>query len=257
MVKLTLIQGDCQKVLPTLPDESVDLILTDPMYNISTTKKIQRSKFYNPKYKRPSDIDFNFFGEKDRLSLEQYLDFTTKWLLEAYRILKKNGSIYVFFPRSEISFLEHIMLNIGFKVRSTCVWHKNNPVPNQLNISFSSAAEFFTFATKEKGKKHTFNSGKGLQNVFKFPLCQGKERLAHPTQKPLKLIEQLIEISSNPNDLVLDCYLGAGTTMAACLNLKRNCIGVEINPDYIKMCKQRLWSSTIGDVEFEYREVKS
>ena len=258
MIKLTLIQGDCLKILPKLPSSSVDLILTDPPYGISQKGKIiDRTKIYNKSLKRTSGkkiLNYDF-GEWDHFnSVEEYLNFIEVTANLMYHIAKDNCSLFMFVPKNEVSFIEYLLEKVGWHVRNTLVWCKSNPVPQIFKVGFMSGTEFIVFATKHKGRKHKWKTKYGQQlNWFVSPIVQGKERTEHPTQKPLWLIKKFIKLTTDKDDIVLDPFLGSGTTMKACLELKRNCIGIEINPEYIEITKKRLnWGSSLGNVEFEF-----
>jgi len=246
-----VVLGDCLKILPLIPDNSIDLVVTDPPFNISQDKIIDRTNIENKAMRRKGKVKvlkYNF-GDWDWFnSPEEYLLWTKKWAKEVVRVLKPNGTLYSFFAKSEISLFEYILKESGMHVRCTCVWHKTNPVPLLFKVGYMSASEFFVYATKNKGAGHTFNYKLGQQhNVFTFPICMGNERIkdkngqtAHATQKPLQLIELLIKYSSNKNDIILDPFLGSGTTAVASVKLGRKCIGIEINEVYVRLSRERI-----------------
>ena len=234
--------ADCIEALKHFKDNSIDLVLTDPPYNISQKKNVKRINVRNPAMrrvgKRSKTVKFNF-GKWDFFETkEEYLDFNRKWTKLCYDKLKPNGSLYCFFSRNLINYLEDILEESGFKVRSTCVWHKTNPMPRLFTKGFVSSCEFFTFATKSS--KYFFNTNYVKHNLFEGGICQGNERTEHRTQKPEWLIKELIEISSNKNDIILDPFMGSGTTAVACKKLNRRYIGIEINENYCDIARERL-----------------
>ncbi|MEK9207890.1 MAG: DNA methyltransferase, partial [Patescibacteria group bacterium] len=245
-----ILHGDCLELMKQIPDGSIDLILTDPPYNISQNdKKIERDNIQNRKIRRLVSRRANKntalsydFGKWDRYdSVDAQLEFAEKWLKESYRILKDNGQIITFYSKSEISFLEAIMQGIGFIVRQTLVWHKTNPVPQIFKVGYMSAAEFFTWATKSPGGKHTFNYQLGQKhNVFTYGLCQGNERTEHPTQKPLKLIKDVLQYHTKKDDLVLDPFCGSGTICVAAKELGCNYSGFDSEQKYVNITNRRL-----------------
>jgi DNA modification methylase len=251
MVKLTLIQGDALKVLPTLPDESVDLVLADPPYNISS----EATPIYDTRVKNGKRV-IHLDAEWDKFSDEEFLSMMYSFLDQVKRVLKPSGSFICFTSDKYLSYLRNYIISIGMVYRQTCVWIKSNPVPQMRKVKFMHSTELFFFANKEKGHD-SFRWERGERpNVFYHPIVSGKERLGHPTQKPLWLIKELIAYFTRENDVVLDPFLGSGTTMQASLELKRNCMGIEINPEYIKMVKTRLgWGQSLGNVEFEFKVV--
>lgn len=233
-----------------MPDKSVDLVLTDPPYNISQKEiKIDRSKIQNRKIRRlfskrqnkVSELSYDFGKWDNYTSVSEQLEFAEKWLTECFRILKPKGQIITFYSKSEISFIEAIMIGIGYHVRQTLVWHKTNPVPQIFKVGYMSAAEFMIWATKNTGSGHTFNYQLGQKhNVFVYPLCQGNERTEHPTQKPLNLIRDILNYHTKKGNLVCDIFMGSGTTCVACKELNRRCIGIEKEPKYFNIAVNRI-----------------
>jgi DNA modification methylase len=134
--------------------------------------------------------------------------------------------------------IKEIAEKYKFKQPRIGQWHKTNPVPINSKINYlSNAIEyFFTFT---KGKKPTFNSVYD-NGVYRYPLCHGKERLDHPTQKPLGLISELLLKHSKPGDTVLDTFAGTGTTGHACILNDRKFILIERDEKYFDILKKRI-----------------
>jgi site-specific DNA-methyltransferase (adenine-specific) len=228
-----LINGDCIEHLSSIEDKSVDLILIDPPYLISRDsnfKKVSSSAKQEMITKYDISIDF---GDWDKEELDWNFLFK-----EYVRILKKGGTIIVFYDIWKSSEIKEIADKFKLKQPRIGAWVKTNPVPiNSKNNYLSNASEyFFTFI---KGSKPTFNSqyDKGF---YHYPICHGRERYDHPTQKPLRLIMDLIEKHSNPGDLVLDTFAGTGTVGEACQILNRDCILIERDEKYFNIIEQRL-----------------
>jgi DNA modification methylase len=252
MTKLTLIKGDALKVLPTTQSESIDLVLTDPPYGISREVKISRKR--NLGKFRGNDIVMDF-GEWDKFKdQKEFYKFTFSWVRECTRVLRNGGMFITYFDRDKINFLSYFLQHHGFKTKGYFAHIKRNPVPQARKVKWENAWEEVGLWQKEGGKL-TYNYQFGEQPDYMIvPVVSGKERLEHPTQKPEKVIELFVKYWSNEGDTVLDPFLGSGTTMVVCRNLKRNCIGIEINDNYIEMTKKRLnWGSTLGNVEFEFK----
>jgi site-specific DNA-methyltransferase (adenine-specific) len=246
-IKLTLILGDCLKILPTIPSESVDLVLTDPPYQLGEEEEKPTIIREGTKFKRKTPINPNFEWDKE-VSLD--------WVKECYRILKKKGLLATFYGKDRISYLIDYAKKVGFKVRDIGGWYKTNPVPQARKVKWCSALEIWVLFRKEKG--HTFNWKLGMfHNVIISPICQGNERTNHPTQKPEAVFKPFIEYFTNEGDTILDPFLGSGTTMKVARDLKRSCIGIEINPEYIEMTKKRLnWGSSLSDnIEWEFKDM--
>lgn len=228
-----LINGDCYEELLKLESDSVDLILIDPPYNISRSsgfQKVGENTKDSMKSKYNISIDF---GEWDKETLNWDLLF-----IEFHRILRKGGTLIIFYDIWKSSELKEAASIHKFKQPRVGSWVKNNPVPINSKINYlSNAVEyFFTFI---KGSKPTFNS-KYDNGIYKFPICHGKERLQHPTQKPLSLIRELIVKHSNEGDIVLDCFSGSGTTAHASIETNRRFIAIEKDLIYFDMSRIRL-----------------
>lgn len=228
-----IIFGDCLNELIKIDNNVIDLIIIDPPYIISKDsnfKKISNSTSKEMVTKYNISIDF---GEWDKVELEWNLLFK-----EYNRVLKKGGTIIIFYDVWKSNELKLAAESVGLKQPRVCVWNKTNPVPINSSINYlSNASEyFFTFV---KGGKPTFNS-KYDNGVYNYPICHGKERYKHPTQKPLSLISELIKKHSNPGDLVLDTFAGTGTTGHACKLLDRNFILIEKEEEYISIIQERL-----------------
>jgi DNA modification methylase len=234
-----LVHDDCFNYLKQIKNKSIDLILVDPPYLISKS-----SNFKNYSDKANSDIITKYgkhsidFGDWDKEDIDWNLLFK-----EYYRILKDGGTLIFFYDIWKSTMIKDIADLCKFKQPRICQWQKTNPVPINSKINYlSNATEyFFTFI---KGKKPTFHSEYD-NGVYRYPLCHGKERLEHPTQKPLSLIMDLVKKHSNEGDLVLDTFAGTGTTGEACLMLKRNYILIERDENYFSLIKNRLGANKI------------
>jgi DNA modification methylase len=241
-----IICGDCIEEMKKIPNESIDLIITDPPFMISREAKITRSR--NPKkYKYVGkDIEF-MFGEWDCFdSEEDYWKFTYAWLKESLRILKKGGHFLIFFDKFKITPLVKWFKENNCIARQPLFWIKENPVPMARKVSFMNAISLIFWATKHSTSRKyaTFNYKLGQHKDYILaPICGGKERYEygfHPTQKPIKVIKWLLKYLSNEGDIVCDPFVGSGTTAVACKQLGRKFIGCDNNPEYIKIANKRL-----------------
>jgi len=228
-----IILGDCFDEILKLKSQTVDLIIIDPPYLISKDsnfKKVSASTSKELQTKYNISIDF---GDWDKSELDWDLLF-----VNFFRILKKGGTVIIFYDIWKSNQIKQAAEAVGFKQPRVCCWQKTNPVPvNSKNNYLSNASEyFFSFV---KGSKPTFNSEYD-NGYYKYPICHGRERLQHPTQKPISLIKELIKKHSNPGDLVVDCFAGSGTVGEACIELGRDYILIEKNIDYYKMIQHRL-----------------
>jgi DNA modification methylase len=229
-----IIKGDSIEVLKKLPDNSVDLIFADPPYNLQLNGDLWR-----PNQTKVDAVN----DEWDKFtSFEKYDKFCEAWIKECKRILKKDGSIWIIGSYHNIFRVGKIMQDVGLWVLNDILWIKTNPMPNFKGTRFNNAHETLIWASKEQNSKFTFhyktmkafNDDLQMRSDWYIPICNGGERLkdekgnkAHSTQKPEALLYRIIISTSNPGDVVLDPFMGSGTTGAIAKKLGRNFIGIE------------------------------
>lgn len=230
-----LINDDCFKVLKELEDNSVDLILTDPPYNIA------KYSTGNMKFDWRSDIN-NDIAQWDTVELKP-----SDLVNEFKRVLKPTGNIFIFCSYNIIGEY-HKAFDPEFDTFQFMIWHKTNPVPNFRKSSFLNSCEMIVCCWN-KGHTWNFTNQKDMHNFIECPLCMGAERVKgsdgknlHPAQKPLKVLEKIINIASNENDIVLDCFSGVGSTGVAALKNNRRFIGIELSKDYSDAQSERIKS---------------
>jgi len=246
--------GDCIDVLNRKVDKnSIDLIFADPPYNLSGN---------GLKWKgNKTGGDWHMVNEKwDKMTAPEYLRFTRKWLRACDRVLKEKGSIYVACSYHNIAEVMIVLKQLDFKINNVITWHKTNAMPNMTKRVFTHSTEFVVWAVKGSG--WTFNyekikeinpdkqkdgSPKQMRDFWGMPLVQGNERLRgedgralHPTQKPEEMLKRIIFASSNRGDIVLDLFLGSGTTSYIAKKYDRKWIGIEKNEEYAKIATQRM-----------------
>lgn len=227
-----LLHGDCFELIKKIPNDSIDLVLIDPPYEVSrdTNFASGEAKGKDTDRFRVSmdfgDWDSNFTG----------LD---KIIKECYRILKKSGTLICFYDLWKITPLKDYFEDAKFKQIRFIEWLKTNPVPLNSKINYLTNSREIAISGV-KGGKPTFHSEYD-NGIYQYPICHDKDRF-HPTQKPLQLIEDIIKKHSNENDLIVDCFMGSGTTGVAAINLNRNFIGVELNKEYFEKAKARIES---------------
>ena len=252
-IKNTILKGDTIENLKKIPANSIDLIFADPPYFMQTDGELLRTE--GTVFKGVDD-EWDKFND-----YKHYDDFCEQWLVECKRVLKKNGSIWVIGAFQNIYRLGYIMQNLGFWILNDVIWNKSNPVPNFKGTRFTNASETMLWCTKDKSSKYTFNyktmkylnGGTQMKSVWNIPLCTGNERLkddngkkAHATQKPEQLLLNVILSSSKVGDVVLDPFFGSGTTGAVAKLTNRDFIGIERDPNYIKIATKRI-NSVITD----------
>lgn len=220
---------DCYEVLRKAKNNSVDCIFTDPPYNLSkySTGNIDLSW-------RPSLN--NDIAKWDQVELNP-----ANLLQDFKRIIKPTGNIFIFTSYNLIG-KWHEVFDKEFDTFQFFIWHKLNPAPKIFKAGFLNSCEMI-ICLWNKGHTWNFTAQNEMHNFFECPICSGAERLKnpkHPTQKPLKLLEHLIKIGTKENDVVLDPFMGVGSTGEACLKLKRRFVGCEIEKDYFIATEKRL-----------------
>lgn len=220
----------CFDFLKEIPNNSVNLVLIDPPYEISKATNFQNG---DPTGKDTDRFRISMdFGDWDK-------NFTglDKVFKEGYRILKDGGTFISFYDIWKITTIKQYLDDAKFKQPRFIEWIKTNPVPINSKINYLTNAREIAILGVKKAKP-TFNSSYD-KGIYEFPICHDSGRF-HPTQKPLALMKALIEKHSNPNDIVVDCFAGSGTTGVAALELQRDFIGCEINPEYFEKSLARL-----------------
>lgn len=224
--------GDCLEHLKNIPDNSVDLIVTDPPYNIGDSSK--RTKVGN---KIVSNADA--WGEWDTYDKKEFDVFFINYIKECYRILKDGGSIYCFSAREDNGFFTRKAVDIGFTYLNTMAIIKDNPLPHFTKTNWRSSFELAFYCCKGK-KPKTFNFLSQQEMINKYHYLIGKKDTNHPTEKPLKYFELLIKVNSNKNDIIFDGFMGSGTTAVAAKKQGRQFIGFELSQEYVDIANKRL-----------------
>jgi site-specific DNA-methyltransferase (adenine-specific) len=209
---------------------NIDLIVADPPYVIS-----RESQFHTMKDRKKARTGTNF-GDWDK-------DFSNKeWITVSYNVLKKGGSLVVFNDFKKISDIIELATSLGYLYKDTLVWEKSNPMPRNRDRRYVPSLEAMIWFVKP-GAKWTFNRQKQTYQapVFRYASESGGGfKRIHPTQKPVKLIEELIRIHSNEGETVLDPFMGSGTTGVSSVNTKREFIGFEIDEKYCNLANDRI-----------------
>lgn len=206
----------------------VDHIITDPPYNIS-----QDNNFNTMKSANRQGVDF---GEWDK-GFELY-----SWIPLYGKLIRKGGSFIIFTSYRFISYMVDALEDSGFVVKDILKWEKTNPMPRNINRRYVQDTEFGVWAVKP-GEKWIFNKPDDvpyLRAEFKTPTVAGSERTSHPTQKSLKLMQDIVKIHTDAGEKILDPFMGSGTTGVAALSLDRKFIGDELSPEYFAIANERL-----------------
>ncbi|MBW2477806.1 MAG: site-specific DNA-methyltransferase [Deltaproteobacteria bacterium] len=225
---LILFQGDCHQYLADVPESSIDLILTDPPYNLS------QYSTGNMQFAWRSEINNDLAAWDQQFDPAEVKD-------QFLRILKPTGNLFAFCSYNLLG-RWHDVFDPLFDTFQFFVWHKSNPVPKIRKQGFLNSCELIVCMWN---KGHTWNFGRQneMHNFFEGPICMSPERLKdpkHPTQKPLRLLKHLIRIASQAGDTVLDPFMGVGSTGVAALALGRKFVGMELESTYFEAAQARL-----------------
>lgn len=234
MIETNIIhQVSCIEGMKKLPDECIDLIFTDPPYYQFRAKNVKSLKNH-----KDVVTEFEFDGYRTE---EEFLNFLREVLKELYRIARPGASGYIFCGDDFVSYLNRMVEDAGFQFRKVIHWHKTNPFPAiYTRKMFANSMELIVHFSKGSPKTWNHKPVNEMHNFIEAPICMGRERTEHKTQKPLRVCLPFIEISSNENDLVIDPFMGSGSTAIAALTRHRKFIGYEINEKYYQIALKRI-----------------
>lgn len=237
---ITLYYDDSLSLLKEIEDETVDMIFADPPYFLSTGGITCKSG-------EMAIVDKGDWDKEYKFTMDE---FNLQFLKEAQRILTQNGTIWVSGTMHNIFSLGYYMQQLHFKILNNITWQKSNPAPNLSCRMFTHSTENIIWAKKNQKSKQIFhydlmrnkNGGKQMKDVWTFSTTKKSEKKFgnHPTQKPLELLKRIIEASTNEGDLILDPFLGSGTTAIAAMNSGRRCIGIDLEMEYLDIAKKRI-----------------
>ncbi|MFX1525637.1 MAG: DNA-methyltransferase [Promethearchaeota archaeon] len=240
--------GDALRILNQLENTKFDLIYVDPPYFLSNDGVTCKSGKMVSVNKGIWDKSKGF---------DEDTKFMDSWLKACKKVLKENGSMWVSGTLHNIYKVGYLMEKNNFDIINDVIWYKPNAPPNLSCKYFTHSHEVVLWARKSKESKHTFNYeamkiwnnpkdklknvDKQMRSVWSIPLIpkDEKEFGKHPTQKPLELLNRIISSSTNEGDLVLDPFVGSGTTGVVCSILKRRFIGIDSNEAYLRVATKR------------------
>jgi len=210
---------DCFEGMKKIDNDSIDLVLTDPPYGVAykTGRRIQQ------------DHDFCF-----EIANDKNIKWAVPVINEINRVLKDNSAIYWFTNHDAIEKIKPLLDNV-FAYKNTITWVKNNWTAGDLDAQYGKQTELIVYLNK--GRR--FINGKRETDVWYHNRVAGKNQ-CHQNEKPVDLIQYILVKSSNENDLILDPFMGSGTTAVACIRTNRNFIGFEINQDYVNIANKRI-----------------
>lgn len=241
-----VVLGDCLALMREMGDESVDMVIADPPYNL--------------------DKDFGVWKESRHKAV--WLQWSKEWLVEAVRVLRPGGNIFVYGIHHHLCWLQCFLYDLGMTYRRQIIWnyengfsgYKRNLAAHYEPLLWFSKGDGYTFHAIREPYKSTERlrhkiikngkewsphpDGRLAGDVWKFPVLAGRrfaeERVNHPTQKPLSLCRRIVAHFSNPDDLILVPFAGSGSECVAAKELNRRYIAYELNRDYIELALQRL-----------------
>ena len=253
-----IIHGECVAEMRKLPDSSIDLIIADPPYNLSK----------GGAWKYDTTVELKGMGgnwnkvmqEWDDYSFDAYMAFTREWLTEAKRLLKPTGSMWIFGTYHNIGIINVICQMLGIEIINEVIWYKKNAFPNLAGRRLTASHETILWCNKgAKKREYYFNyeyskegdfsydtlkaPGKQMRTVWDISNNKEKEELAygkHPTQKPIRILKRMIELSSHEGDIMLTPFAGAGSECVAAKMTSREYIGIEMEAEYCEIAEERL-----------------
>jgi len=239
-----LIHGDCTEVLARYPNEKFDLIFADPPYFLSAGGITCKSGKMTSVNKAAWD---------SARSLADIHDFNLKWLALCREKLSSDGTMFISGTFHNVYSIGFALQSLGFKILNDISWFKVNPPPNLSCRYFTHSTEQIIWVKKSAKARHTFNyaamkaigdptPGKQMLSLWRITPPAKKEKIfgKHPTQKPIELLRRIVLAASKEGDVVLDPFLGSGTTGVAAVMLGRRFVGIDSESEYIELSKKRI-----------------
>ena len=210
---------------------AVDLIVADPPYVIS-----RDSNFHTMKDRKNARTGTKFGAWDEEFD-------NNAWINKSFDVLKDGGALIVFNDFKKASDIINICSSAGFEYKDVIIWEKTNPMPRNRDRRYVPSLELMIWFVKMQKDKWTFNR---QGNTYQSPVMRyasesgGAFKRYHPTQKPVKLIEEIIKIHSNSGELVLDPFMGSGTTAISAINTGRKFVGFELDKKYYDILTNRI-----------------
>ena len=223
---IDLRQGDCLELISKMPDNSINLIVTDPPYKVTSRGGSGTMGGYWKEEKAKEGVVF----DNNSISCKEYLP-------EFYRILKNKSILYLMCNNTNLQEMINVATQSGFKFVKSLIWEKGNKICGRYYMNCFEYILLF----RKGGDKPIKNCG--TPDILKVPIKKQKDingKNLHDTEKPVELMKILVENSSNEGDVVLDSFMGIGSTGIACKELNRNFIGIEIDEKYFNIAKERI-----------------
>lgn len=253
-----IFNNECIEGMKSLDDNSIDLIIADPPYNLSKGNNLQWDNS-----EELSGLGGNWnkvMQDWDNYTFDDYLQFTREWLTQAKRILKPTGSMWIFGTYHNIGIINVICQQLGIEIINEVIWYKRNAFPNLSGRRLTASHETILWCNKG-GKKREYyfdyeyskngnfsndqlkSEGKQMRTVWDIPNNKEKYELAygkHPTQKPVSILKRIVRLTSKKGDIMLTPFAGSGSECIAAKATGRNYIGFEIDKEYYDLANTRL-----------------
>ena len=226
MNKVKLINGNCLDTLKNIPNESIDLIVTDPPYPTTSRGNAGNSGGMLQKDINKKGKVFTY----NNINCKEYAP-------EFYRLLKDGSHCYVMTNHINLIDMLNTFTDVGFHFIKSLIWNKGNKIMGQY---YMSQYEYILFFRKGKGKKINNCGTSDILSISNKKTKDKDGKNIHDTEKPVELMEVLVNNSSQENELVLDPFMGVGSTGLACIKNNRNFIGIEIDEKYFDIAKNRI-----------------
>lgn len=227
---IKLLNGDCLELMQSIPDCSIDLVVSDVPYHIIGGGCSNNAVYIKSEPSGVIGHRTSVYAKQGKIFKHNDIEFS-EWLPSVYRVLKDNSHCYLMVNGRNLKDLQTEAEKVGFKYQNLLVWDKGNCTPNKY---YMNACEFILFL--RKGNAKNINNV-GTKTIISIPNVRNK---SHPTEKPVDLMKILIENSSNENDTVLDPFMGSGSCGVACVNTNRNFIGMELDKNYFDIAYHRI-----------------
>ena len=242
--------GDCLAIMRSWPDDFVDHCVADPPFGIASGRGRRGKKGLGWAFSSHVTMQEAW----DQFTEDEYFQFSLDWLKEVCRVVKPNGNILVFGTFHNIYLLGFLLGNVlERRILNSIIWFKPNAQPNITARMLTESTEQIIWAVNETPKRATkwtfnywdakeMNGGKQMRNLWEFPVTAKRERTngGHPSQKPLALLERIVLLTSEPGDLLLDPFGGAGTLAVAAARHDRRWMLIESVAEYAELARTRL-----------------
>jgi DNA modification methylase len=219
-----------------IPDGSVDCIITDPPYNLGQFMHDRNTNLVKMRANQ-----FAYAGW-DNLDYKEWKQSMKMFLSECSRVLKKGGALIVFMAVIKVADIISLAENTKLYYKTTGVWHKTNPMPRNMNIHFVNSTESWIYFVNNDTSGTFNNDGKVVHDFLESSVCPLSEKKhgKHPTQKPVRLIKRMLDISAKKGDTILVPFVGSGTDCVAAKTSGLHYVGFELEDEYIKIASERL-----------------